>query len=130
VTVETRRGAAQTQTTGRCRLTFAIGLSVLVGLAGCGGSSATSSSSSTAGQAATVTLKYIAFNPATVTISAGQSVGWVWDDNQVAHNVDFGSFRSQLQTSGRFQHTFTSPGTYHYRCDIHPNMTGTVEVTQ
>jgi plastocyanin len=30
---------------------------------------------------------------------------------------------------GTFRHRFTQPGTAKYRCTLHPNMTGTIEVT-
>ena len=45
------------------------------------------SGGSTAPAAATVEIKNYAFNPTTVTIQAGQTVQWNFDDNGVAHNV-------------------------------------------
>jgi plastocyanin len=78
---------------------------------------------------ATVTLKNIVFNPTTVTIAAGQSVWWKWDDGSVPHNVTADAFQSVTQEHGTFSHTFPAPGTFQYRCTIHTGMTGKVVVT-
>jgi hypothetical protein len=79
------------------------------------------------GAAITITLKKIAFNP---TIRSGQSVTWVWDDNHSAHNADFDSLKSQLQTEAASSTPFDILGIYPFRWDIHPNMNGIVEVTR
>lgn len=81
----------------------------------------------------TVTLKDSLYKPPDIVISAGQTVTWVWDDGSVVHDVvsEDGSekFRSKLQNSGAFTHTFSTPGRYSYYCTVHPNMRGTVKVT-
>jgi plastocyanin len=77
---------------------------------------------------ATVTLKNIAFNPTTVTITAGQSVWWKWDDGSVPHNVTADTFQSVTEEHGTFSHTFPAPGIFSYRCTIHTGMTGKVVV--
>ena len=33
-----------------------------------------------------------------------------------------------LQKGATFEHTFTKPGTYEYKCSIHPSMSATVVV--
>jgi plastocyanin len=98
--------------------------------AGCGGPSKSASppTSVPPNTGAVVDIKNIAFNPRTVTISAGQTVVWKFDDGGVAHNVTFGSFRSPDRTSGTYEHTFATPGVYTYQCTIHSGMGGTVIV--
>lgn len=85
-------------------------------------------SSSTAHPAAVVTLKYVSFEPGQVTIHAGQTVEWVWDDAPVAHNVVFADFSSPTQVNGVYFHTFDAPGVYPYQCSDHATMRGTVDV--
>src|SRR2546426_10880532 len=82
------------------------------------------------GTAVTVTLRNVAFNPARVSVRAGQTVLWRWADGEVPHNVDFGSATSgDPTTSGTFRRTFPAPGSFPYRCDIHDGMKGTVVVS-
>jgi plastocyanin len=108
---------------------------VLVATAACGSKSASTGGRATAttaagGPAATVTIKNIAFNPTTVTIEAGQSVIWRWQDSPTQHDVvGDGGLKSPLQSDGSYQHRFASAGTYHYHCTIHPTMKGVIEVT-
>ena len=81
----------------------------------------------------TVTLRGTAFNPAQLTVKAGQDVVWSWNDGGVAHTVtaDDGTFDSGRMTSGTYRHVFDHPGEFHYHCQIHPQqMMGTVVVTQ
>jgi plastocyanin len=37
---------------------------------------------------------------------------------------------SRHVSEGTFHHRFDEPGTYDYVCTLHPNMTGTIEVTR
>ena len=78
--------------------------------------------------AAVVTLVNVSFAPAAVSIQAGQTVEWKWDDGQIPHNVTFDTFRSATKVNGTYFHTFDRPGVYRYRCTIHINMVGTVVV--
>ncbi len=74
-----------------------------------------------------------AFVPAQIEIRAGTTVTWI-NQSAVPHTVTFG--QDGLEDSGplapgqTFSQTLDTPGTYHYRCDPHPWMTGTVLVTQ
>jgi plastocyanin len=73
-----------------------------------------------------------AYQPDPMTVQAGQSVTWTWDDQGNQHSVsaDDGSFESCLQGAGStFTTTFAKAGTYAYHCSIHPQMKGTVTVT-
>ena len=73
-----------------------------------------------------------AYQPDRVTVQAGQSITWTWEDQGNQHSVsaDDGSFESCLQGAGStFTTTFAKAGTYAYHCSIHPQMKGTVTVS-
>jgi YVTN family beta-propeller protein len=77
-----------------------------------------------------VSIAKFAFEPASITISAGQSITWT-NAEPVAHTTtsddkvwDSGS----LSPNGTFTKTFSQPGTYAYHCTIHPFIRGTVIV--
>jgi FtsP/CotA-like multicopper oxidase with cupredoxin domain len=71
-----------------------------------------------------------AFDPANVEIVAGTTVRWANGDTS-AHTVtaDNASFDSaQLEPGDSFSHTFESPGTVAYHCELHPDMRATLVV--
>jgi plastocyanin len=81
-------------------------------------------------QSVTSTMKGMAFSPARIEVTAGSTVTWRNADN-VAHTVTArdGSFNSgNVAAGGSWQKTFSTPGTYSFYCQPHPNMTGTVVV--
>ena len=68
-----------------------------------------------------VTVADNVFQPASVTIAAGDTVVWTQPGTRV-HNVtaDDGSFSSgNLAAGGTFSRAFASPGTFRYYCSIH-----------
>ena len=72
-----------------------------------------------------------AYQPDPVTVQAGQSITWTFEDQGHQHSVsaDDRSFESCLQSSGAtFTTTFAKAGTYTYHCSIHANMKGSVKV--
>ena len=75
---------------------------------GCGGSTAGKATAVPPSAGAVVDIKNIAFNPPTVTIKAGQTVVWKFDDGSIAHNVTGEGFRSADRSSGTFSHTFST----------------------
>jgi plastocyanin len=80
--------------------------------------------------APSVEIKNDAFLPATLTITAGETVTFTNADDD-AHTVTStnGSFDSKgLDTNGQWRHTFAKPGTYAYFCQLHPFMKGTIVV--
>jgi plastocyanin len=82
-----------------------------------------------------VLVKHFAFTPSTLTVRAGSTVTWVFDDPSDPHNVDSRSKALHFSSGdplprGTWSFTFTRPGTYAYRCDVHTWMHGTVVVTQ
>ena len=91
------------------------------------------STSATGG--ATVTMQNITFQPASLTQKVGDTVTWT-NEESVGHDVtaDDGSFKSGppggMKQGDKFEHTFDKAGSFAYKCTVHPNMTGTVEVSQ
>jgi plastocyanin len=70
------------------------------------------------------------FNPEQVTVSVGTTV--IWNDVQGTHDMvaEDRSFASAvLFEGGSYAHTFTTPGSYPYFCNIHNQMKGTIVVT-
>lgn len=116
----------------RCSGTCAAALVAALALAGCrsGHPSAGASPAVAGSPGAQVVVRNTAFNPGTVTVTAGQAVTWAFDDAPVEHTVtaDDGSFDSGAQSSGHFTHVFARPGRHPYHCRIHASMTGVVVV--
>jgi plastocyanin len=107
------------------------GLLVLA-LSACGTSGATSTTTAPPADQVgpTVTIQDLAYTPETLTVQAGATVTWIWRDGAIAHDVKGDDFRSQVISEGTFRHRFDQPGTYEYVCTLHPNMTGTIDVTR
>ncbi len=81
----------------------------------------------------TITARDFFWSPDIVTIQVGDTV--TWTNAQGFHNVLLGD--SRLNQPGfpndpawnpPPQHTFTEPGSYTFVCEVHPGMTGTVNV--
>lgn len=82
-----------------------------------------------------------AFDPEVKSIAAGTSVHWV-NAGKVAHNITSNpgtlgcdpssseNFDSgQVDPGGTFDHTFNTPGSFSYHCEIHGcEMKGTIKV--
>ncbi|WP_436025757.1 cupredoxin domain-containing protein [Trinickia sp. LjRoot230] len=77
----------------------------------------------------TIDIDAMQFNPATVTVAAGDEVVWVNKD-LVAHTVVApGRFDSHEIAPGHAWHYVTGvPGRYSYACSLHPIMKGTLVV--
>ena len=70
------------------------------------------------------------FEPQNIRVAAGETITWTNDDS-VTHTAtaDNGEFDSgHLEPGNAFSHVFEEPGTYDYRCTIHPTMVGTITV--
>lgn len=77
-----------------------------------------------------VTILGFAFKPSRLIINKGETVKWVNKDG-VIHTVTSASFKSEiLNQNDFFSQTFTKPGTYSYKCNFHPDMTGAIIVKQ
>ena len=83
----------------------------------------------TASKTHKVAISDFSFQPAVITIKAGDTVVWQQDD-QAPHSVVIsnGAASSLLEAGQTFSHTFTTPGNFAYHCGPHPFMTGTVKV--
>jgi plastocyanin len=83
------------------------------------------------GGGAKVTMEGIKFNPASVTIKAGDKVTWTNKDS-VGHDVTGDNFKSGdsggMQNGDTFAQTFDKKGTFDYVCTVHPGMKGSVTV--
>ncbi len=79
-----------------------------------------------------VSIDNFVFKPVEITIKAGSTITWTNRDDiphtitDAAHPPVFHS--PALDTDDHFSATFTTPGTYHYFCSLHPHMQGTVIV--
>jgi len=73
------------------------------------------------------------FEPATVTVTKGQTVEWDWVANDAQHSVtsdDTTTFDSGLCSAGaKFFVTFNTAGDVKYHCTIPAAMTGDVKVS-
>jgi plastocyanin len=78
----------------------------------------------------TVAIKRSAFSPATVSITAGDSIRWRNDDTRDHQVVSTtGTFASPVLRPGRsYTFRFDVAGTYRYRDALNPAVTGTVRV--
>lgn len=78
-----------------------------------------------------VSMEGIQFNPAEVTVKAGDTVTWVNNDT-VGHDVTGDDFKSgdagAMQNGDTFEHTFDAAGTFDYVCSVHPGMEGSITV--
>jgi plastocyanin len=80
-----------------------------------------------AGVQAKINIIGMSFSPAVVTITTGQPVCWTWTNAPYQHTVtaDDGSFNTGApNSSGNFQHTFTTAGTFGFYCQVHGSLTG------
>ena len=96
-----------------------------------GGAAACTVVTDTASGDAQATIAGNAFDPATISLTAGQSVTFTNEDG-VAHTVtlDDGSCDTGNIAGGSgVTVEFTAAGSYPFHCNIHPSMTGTVEVS-
>ncbi len=78
-----------------------------------------------------VDIKNFAYSPSTITIPVGGTITWTNNDS-TAHTVT-AQDRKVLQSGtmkpgATYSQTFKTPGTYHYFCEFHANMKGTIIV--
>ena len=82
-----------------------------------------------------VTINNFSFSPNNITVKVGTTVTWTNQDS-VEHDIvaDDGISdgpKSELLAKGKsYSFTFSKAGTYTYHCSVHPDMTGTVTVTE
>lgn len=102
-----------------------------------GGATADGGTDTADGGTDTVAIDDFRYAPETITVPTGTSVTWTNED-ATAHTVTAGTpdapetstFDEDVDEQGQtVSVTFDTPGTYAYFCELHPFMTGTVEVT-
>ena len=79
---------------------------------------------------ATVKIDNFTFDPPRLTVKAGTTVTW-YNEDDIPHTVAATgkTFRSKaLDTDGKFSFTFTTAGSYPYKCVIHPGMIANIIV--
>ena len=83
------------------------------------------------GKTVVVVIRGFEFEPATVTVRAGETVEWKNEDivphtatadAEVAHKPIFDS--GTIHTDATWRYAPRKKGTYNYTCTYHPNMTG------
>lgn len=77
-----------------------------------------------------VTVQNNFFSPSCARVALGGTVTWTWGNNASnGHNVTFATGQnSETVTSGTFQRSFPTAGTFAYECTIHPGMDGEIRV--
>jgi plastocyanin len=120
------------------RVSSILGMAVLI--TACGGSSPAPSPSPnpppSGGSSVSIvsgasTLTTTAFSPNPTNVSAGTTITWVNHDGTIhTATSSSGAFDTQGISPGATSRgvTFSTPGTFQYRCSIHPNMVGTINV--
>lgn len=88
------------------------------------------SSAVVTGKLASIKIANYAYQPTALTVRAGTKIT-VTNSDQTAHTATArtGAFDSGTVTSGKPQSfTVTKPGVYHYYCQFHAFMSGTITV--
>ena len=80
----------------------------------------------------TGTMSGFAFNPAAITASAGDVITWTNNDS-AGHTATVKSdptcTTDTLASGASGSIVFNTAGSYEFFCKIHPNMTGTIEIS-
>lgn len=81
--------------------------------------------------AAAVDIVDNAFEPQQLEVAVGDTVEWT-NTGEATHTVTFddGPDSGNLDSGATFSHTFEAAGDLGYVCSIHPNMEGTVVVSE
>ena len=67
-----------------------------------------------------VHIANMAFNPDPISISAGDTVQWVWDEGGHSTTADDNSWDSGVRKQGAtFSQTFPNAGNFPYFCSVH-----------
>jgi plastocyanin len=78
-----------------------------------------------------IKMAQVAYAPAQVSAHAGDTIEWVNDDI-VAHTATArnGAWDVMIQPKDTATITLKSPGTIEYYCRLHPNMVGSINISQ
>ncbi|MBV8677930.1 MAG: cupredoxin family copper-binding protein [Planctomycetaceae bacterium] len=79
-----------------------------------------------------ISIDNFRYVPDTLTVPAGTKVTWTNHDDMPHTVTSTGTPKAldseALDTDEQFSHVFVEPGTYTYRCTVHPKMLGRVIV--
>jgi plastocyanin len=81
-----------------------------------------------------VDIADFSFTPSTLEVRVGDTLTWTNNDG-VPHTVTqdpagSGFQSGSIASGGSFSHTFEDAGAFAYFCEFHPNMTGTIVVSE
>ena len=78
-----------------------------------------------------IKMAQIAYAPAQVSTHVGDTIEWTNDDI-VAHTATArnGAWDVMIEPKGNGSITLKSPGTIEYYCRLHPNMVGSITVSE
>jgi plastocyanin len=97
-------------------------LAALVGVAACSGDSGNGDQSPS--PEGDVLVENNDFEPGTVQATPGATVVWAWSSGGTTHNVTFDDGEeSGDKSSGTYQRTFATVGSFPYHCTIHGTAT-------
>jgi plastocyanin len=98
---------------------------------GAGGGAACTVAAAGTTPTVSVEIKDFKFNPDPVTAKVGDTIGWTNADNvqHTATLADDSCSTETLSSGATGVLTFNAAGTYPYKCKIHSNMSGTIQVT-
>lgn len=99
-----------------------------------GTSNTTAPTNTTPSTTNSVVIENFAFSPSSITVKKGTTVSWTNKDS-ATHTVtendgQTGPNSGDLATGKSYSFTYNTVGTFKYHCSIHPNMVGTVTVTE
>jgi outer membrane protein OmpA-like peptidoglycan-associated protein/plastocyanin len=77
--------------------------------------------------ASAVSISNYLYVPGKQTVAVGGTVTWTNND-PISHTVKFDDGDIKIKAGQTYTRTFSSPGTVTYRCGIHPDMSGSIEV--
>lgn len=109
----------------------------IASLAACGGGGGADtttgpSGGNSGGSSSDVSVGNNFFAPATMSVAPGATVTWTWAPGDTLHQIAFmdNAPGSAKQSTGTFQRTFSTAGTYTYYCTVHGPalMSGTITV--
>jgi plastocyanin len=133
--IVTRRAthiAEQAMLTRTTQLTLAMLTGILLAATGCGSDSGGDTTSPPPADNTVAATPSLAFSPATLTVSPGEQVTFAF--GTVGHNVFFDPQSGApaniegTNASVNVARTFSTAGSFHYTCHIHPGMQGTIVV--
>jgi plastocyanin len=96
-------------------------------------SSSEQTNTNTPASTSSVTIQNFAFSPSDITVKKGTTVTWTNQDS-TPHTVtemdtQTGPDSGNLNPGAKYTFTFNQNGTFKYHCTLHPEMLGTVTVT-